>query len=454
LIGYVPQDSLLLHDSVLHNLTLGEPKFSEADAEAALRAAGAWDFVSAMPAGLHSLVGEQGGKLSGGQRQRLCIARALIRKPRLLILDEATSALDPASEAWVDDLAEVPADGRELVLRGDYLYDTRILKGLANARGLLLTTDDSSSPVAAVVTATAAPRVKGLLTGITGARFPEPVQQVQPEQLSGGFDNKLRKFTPARLALVSEANRRALERQLFDNAYKGITDLVTKWLWPLPARSVTGWCVRWGITPNQVTGLSWVLALLTFVLFIHGELGWGLLMGWIMTFLDTVDGKLARVTVSYSDFGNLFDHILDLIHPPFWYLAWGLGLTAFAPGIPGLTLGLSIGLIFAAYVIGRLVEGAFRRWLGAPFTIFAWRPLDSYSRLIMARRNPSLILLTASALAGRPDLGLAAVACWTVLSTLFLLARLAMAWRDHRRGQSLCSWLTELTNPPEGRSSA
>ncbi|MEZ5573549.1 MAG: ABC transporter ATP-binding protein [Halioglobus sp.] len=101
MIGYVPQDTILLHDSVRHNVTLGDPSHTADDVEQALRAAGAWEFVTQLSDGLDTIVGERGGKLSGGQRQRIVIARALINKPKLLILDEATSALDRETEEAV-----------------------------------------------------------------------------------------------------------------------------------------------------------------------------------------------------------------------------------------------------------------------------------------------------------------------------------------------------------------
>jgi|SRR5215468_856261 len=100
-IGYVPPEPLLMHDTIAANVTLGDRALAPGDVAAALRAADAEEFVAALPHGVETIVGERGLRLSGGQRQRIALARALVRKPALLILDEATQALDAEAESAI-----------------------------------------------------------------------------------------------------------------------------------------------------------------------------------------------------------------------------------------------------------------------------------------------------------------------------------------------------------------
>ena len=345
----------------------------------------------------------------------------------------------------VEDISAVPADSPVLLLRGDYLFDDRVINYMVQTPDTLLKINQGPADVfvAAHAAAGQAAAARDMLAENSASASLADVKTETLETLSVSFQQRLLKFEPPFVLPVKPENKRVLERRLFDWSYKGVTDLVTKWAWPRPAQWVVGRCVRYGLKPNHVTVIGLILVILAGLLFAYGWYGWGLLAGWLMTFLDTVDGKLARVTVTSSKFGHYFDHIIDLIHPPIWYVVWGIGLGISQFGLSGLSLGAAYWMIFIGYAAGRLAEGAFLAWLGK-FGIFCWRPVDSYFRLITARRNPCLILLTAGFIVGRPDWGLLAVTIWTVLTSLFLVIRLLMAVYTRKATGPIRSWFLDI----------
>jgi len=342
----------------------------------------------------------------------------------------------------VDDPDQIGDDARALILRDDYLFDPRILSDLVNGENDYAVRYPHSDNIAAV-----------LCQGKNSRRYLEALEKnnialieneldlVIPQEMDILYYEKLKKNDPPYLYKVTDKNRRQSEKRLFAEVYKNVTDLVTLWVWPLPAYWMTRFCVRAKLSPNQLTLFGLVLVIIAGFAFWHGHFATGLAAGWLMTFLDTVDGKLARVTVTSSHKGHLLDHGIDLIHPPLWYLAWGMGLNQ--PLIHGFEVSMILWWMFAGYLGGRLFELVFRAWL-APFSMFVWRPFDSVNRLVTARRNPCLILLTLAWLAGAPGAGLLAVALWHVISTVILGIRLLQAGLVKVRQGHLQTWLNEV----------
>jgi len=257
------------------------------------------------------------------------------------------------------------------------------------------------------------------------------------------IENKqLRKRETPFLMPLTASTLRPIERASYFGAYKGVTDVLTKYLWPEWALVLTRVCAKFGITPNQVTTVGAVFCVIATALFAYGHYWAGMATGLVFMVLDTVDGKLARCTITSSAWGNVFDHGMDLVHPPFWWWFWATGLGAWGLAYDTTTFWWVQGAIQGGYIVQRLIEGAFMRQNGL-MHIHVWRPFDSWFRLFTARRNPNMVILFVAMIFARPDLGLITVAWWTALSCLVHAVRLVQAWIVRARGGTITSWLAE-----------
>jgi phosphatidylglycerophosphate synthase len=325
-------------------------------------------------------------------------------------------------------------EGSAVVIRADYVFDEALIKGMINSPGVALKAENGEIVAAHGEGAENIRAAFALVAELDEAAAANFVTQ-DAATLAGAYQKALRKRAKPLLLPLDGADPDAVERVLFGSSYKGVTDLVTKYVWPLPALAVTRWCARRRITPNAVTWISLGFVVLATYLFWQAWFISGLAAAWAMCFLDTVDGKLARCTLTSTKLGDVFDHGIDLLHPPFWYYAWFLGLGPFLAS----RLEWALWVVVLGYIAGRLQEGLFIWRFG--IEIHTWRPVDSWFRLITARRNPNLLILTVAALLQAPDKGLVAVALWTIASFAFHSIRIIQAFMAQLGGRAPVSWL-------------
>jgi len=328
---------------------------------------------------------------------------------------------------------EMRPDGELLVNLG-FAFDPSWLKLAAARPGLVVTR--GGVPVLAHSGPDGADIRRAMEQGLSHGAGAEVLAWEEAGDVAN--DELRKKERPFMDRLVPETVR-GLERASYFGAYKGVTDLLTKYLWPEWALVLTRWAARIGMSPNQVSLVGAALCLLATWLFYQGHYWPGLAAGLAFMVLDTVDGKLARCTITSSKIGEVIDHGIDLVHPPFWWWAWGVGLHAYGRPLKPETFWWTLAIIVGGYVVQRLVEGAFIARF--KMHIHVWRRFDSRFRLITARRNPNMVILLAALIAGRPDWGLVAVAAWTLLSLVVHLVQLVQATMARAAGRPVVSWL-------------
>lgn len=243
---------------------------------------------------------------------------------------------------------------------------------------------------------------------LLAARLIQPVD----EKAFPTFIHKLRRSLPFWLYRVEDADtRRRLERQMFRDNYKGSTDLLTAYVYPPLVWQAVRFCTRFHVHPNVLTVLSIILAFAAVPLFAGAHWVAGFACAYAMSVLDSVDGKVARLTLTDSRIGNALDHGLDQVHPPFWYGAWAWGLGAHFVQDPLYQAAIWL-IVF--YIADRLVLGQAKRRLG--FTLHAATRMDERVRSVIARRNITMTIMALTVLFGVGEIGFYFVTVWQVLT--------------------------------------
>jgi len=330
------------------------------------------------------------------------------------------------------------ADNSLILANDDYVVDPLLLT-LVQSRPSLIVVRDSVPVLVKLDDPSERSPIEAAMRG-EPLRADLSIERIVVDDEFTLYNRKLRKRVHPVVMRLEPGTVRAIERATYYGAYKGVTDLLTKFLWPEWALALTRLAASLGMSPNLVTAIGLVNCIAATICFWFGSYWLGMALALVFMVLDTVDGKLARCTLTSSKMGSRFDHLIDLIHPPFWWLAWIHGLAAWNLALSPALFAATVAALVVGYVADRVIE----RWfiLRHGFHIHVWKRLDSDFRLVAARRNPNMVILFFAMLLQRPDIGVIAVAVWTALSLAFHALRCIQAGTEQAKGIALESWLS------------
>lgn len=248
-------------------------------------------------------------------------------------------------------------------------------------------------------------------------------KELTPDKFNGYIPKLRRTLAPYLFKITDDQARDTVERFLFESNYKGATDFMTKHVYPPLVWRMVKPLAQWRVQPNVVTIISIIATFAAVPLFAAGAWVPGIALAFVMSVLDSVDGKLARVTFTSTPQGNLLDHGTDVIHPPLWYFGWAWGLSG---GDPFSGVFQASIWMLGIYVLDRVLEQLFKVCTGRSIQDF--RPIDVKLRTFSSRRNVNLAVFVVALPLGLGIPAFYAIVGWQALTAAYHLVRVLQFW--------------------------
>ncbi len=336
---------------------------------------------------------------------------------------QSVGAGQPPRLAEVEECGDTPA----IVVRGDAVFDPRLYEAVsASATALCLT--DAGAPIGIARWEAGHGPTPGVSVFRTFAQDNGCALQRDIAELPTYIPALRRDLTPYWSPVREAAQRRRAGTLILDAAQKGVLDFPARFLHPWPENRLVEWAARGSITPNQITLISAAIGFLGTYAFATQRFGLGLLCAVVAGILDGVDGKLARVKLLSSRFGDRLDHTLDVTFEFSWYIALGWGLAA--TGVPqAVATGFAI---IAVMVAARALSGVYLLLTGRQ--IHDHTAFDRAVRLVAGRRNIYVLVLVCGFMIDTLPQAFTLVLWWGIATVTVYLVRIGVAWVGRRSG--------------------